>query len=81
MLPRTLFSSEHEMLRDSFRKFLQTEAVPHYEKWEKIGQVDKSIWKAAGEQGYLAPLVSEEYGGLGLDFLYNVILTEEIGRL
>jgi acyl-CoA dehydrogenase len=81
MLPRTLFSSEHEMLRDSFRKFLQAEAVPHYEKWEKVGQVDKSIWKAAGEQGYLAPLVSEEYGGLGLDFLYNVILTEEIGRL
>ena len=81
MLPRTLFNAEHDMLRNSVRKFLQNEAVPHYEQWEKAKQVDRAIWSAAGEQGFLAPLVSEEYGGLGLDYLYNVIVTEEIGKL
>ena len=81
MIPRTLFDSEHELLRDTLRRFLENEVVPHYEEWEKAGEVDKALWKKAGEQGFLSPMVPEEYGGLGLDFLYNTIVTEEIGRL
>ncbi len=81
MIPRTLFDSEHELLRSSLRRFLENEAVPHYEEWEKAGQIDRSLWIKAGEQGFLSPTVPEEYGGLGLDFLYNTIVTEEIGRL
>ena len=80
MIPRTLFNSDHEALRDTVRRFLENEAVPHHEEWEQSGQVPKELWRKAGEQGFLCPMVSEEYGGLGADFLYSVVVSEEISR-
>ena len=53
MIPRTLFSSDHETFRDTVRKFLENEAVPHHEEWEQTGQVPKALWRKAGEQGFL----------------------------
>ena len=80
MIPRTLYDSDHDMFRDSLRKFLEAEAMPHHEQWEKDGMVSDEIWLKAGEQGFLCPMVPEEYGGVGTDFLYNCIVNEEIGR-
>lgn len=80
MIPRTLFSSDHETFRDTVRKFLENEAVPHHEEWEQTGQVPKELWRKAGEQGFLCPMVSEEYGGIDADFLYSVVVSEEISR-
>ena len=80
MIPRTLYDSDHDMFRDSVRKFLETEAVPHHEQWEKDGMVSDEIWLKAGEQGFLCPTVPEEYGGVGVDFRYNCIVNEEIGH-
>jgi acyl-CoA dehydrogenase len=80
MIPRCLYDSDHEMFRDSLRKFIETEAMPHHEQWEKDGMVSDEIWLKAGEQGFLCPMIPEEYGGVGTDFLYNCIVNEEIGR-
>jgi len=80
MLKRTVFESEHGMFRDSFRKFLTEEAVPHHAQWEKDGQVSRELWSKAGEFGYLCPTVPEEYGGVGADFRYNAIVDEEIAN-
>ena len=80
MIPRCLYDSYHEMFRDSLRKFIETEAMPHHEQWEKDGMVSDEIWLKAGEQGFLCPMIPEEYGGVGTDFLYNCIVNEEIGR-
>lgn len=49
MIPRTLFSAEHELFRSSVRKFLELEAVPFREEWENTGQVDRKLWLKAGE--------------------------------
>ncbi|MCK0537912.1 acyl-CoA dehydrogenase family protein [Alcanivorax quisquiliarum] len=81
MIPRTLFTSDHETFRDTVRRFLENEAVPHHEQWEKDGQVPAELWRKAGEQGFLCPMVAEEYGGIGADFLYSVVVSEEIARL
>lgn len=81
MIPRTVFDSDHELFRDMVRKFLESEAVPHYEQWEEDGQVDRALWNKAGEQGMLCPTVPEEYGGVGVDFRYNAIVIEEVFRL
>lgn len=78
MIPRTLFSPEHELFRSSVRKFLEAEAVPFHEQWEKAGQVDRELWNKAGEQGFLCPCTPEEYGGFGADWLYTAIVDEEI---
>ena len=81
MIPRTLFNSDHETFRATVRKFLENEAVPFNEEWEQQGVVPKEVWLKAGEQGFLCPMVSEEYGGIGADFLYSVVIGEEVSRL
>lgn len=80
MIPRTLFNSDHETFRATVRKFLENEAVPHHQEWEEQGRVPKELWRKAGEQGFLCPMVSEEYGGIGADFLYSVVVSEEVSR-
>ena len=80
MIPRKLYDADHDMFRDTVRKFLQAEAAPHHEQWEMDGMVSDEIWLRAGEQGFLCPTVPEEYGGAGADFRYNCIVNEEVAR-
>jgi alkylation response protein AidB-like acyl-CoA dehydrogenase len=80
MIKRTVFDSEQDMFRDSFRKFLLEEAVPYHELWEKDGQVSREFWKKAGEMGYLSPTVPEAYGGVEVDFRYNAVVAEEVSN-
>ncbi len=80
MIPRTLYDSDHEMFRQSVRKFIETHAIPNHEKWEKEGMVSDEVWLGAGSQGFLCPTVAEKYGGVDADFRYNCIVNEEIAR-
>ena len=80
MITRKLYDSDHDMFRDSIRKFLQIEAVPQHEQWEIDGMVSDDIWLRAGELGFLCPSVPVKYGGVGADFRYNCIVTEEVSR-
>ena len=80
MIPRTLYDSDHEMFRQSVRKFIETHAIPHHETWEKEGMVSDEVWLGAGSQGFLCPTVAEKYGGVDADFRYNCIVNEEIAR-
>ncbi|WUM80315.1 acyl-CoA dehydrogenase family protein [Streptomyces sp. NBC_00328] len=78
---RDLFDDTHDDFRSSFRAFVKAEIVPNHEKWEEAGRVDKSMFLAAGAQGFLGMAVPEEYGGLRVDdFRYNVIISEELQR-
>jgi acyl-CoA dehydrogenase len=74
------YTDEHRMFRDALRRFLAREITPHVEEWEEAGIVPRAAWKKMGEQGFLAMNVPEEYGGLGADFLYSVIVIEELIR-
>ncbi len=74
------YTEEHRIFRDTVRKFFAKEVIPNADAWEEAGRVPKSVWRKMGEQGFLCMDVPEEYGGLGADFLYSVILTEELGR-
>jgi len=78
---RTLFEPEHELFRESYRKFLAQHAEPNHAKWEEQNIVDRSLWVEAGKQGFLGMAVPEEFGGGGVrDFRYNAIITEETTR-
>jgi len=77
---RDIFEPEHDAYRDSVRRFVETELAPHHAQWEKDGIVPRSAWLKAGEVGMLCPSVPEEYGGIGADFLYSVVMIEEITR-
>jgi acyl-CoA dehydrogenase len=74
------YSEEHRIFRDTLRKYLEKEVIPHVEEWEEAGIVPRTAWKGMDEQGFLAMHVPEEYGGFGADFLYSVIVTEELCR-
>ena len=77
VIPRTVYTEDHEAFRQTVRQFLLKEIAPHADKWAADRIVPKDIWPKAGELGLLCPTVPEEYGGLGLDFGYNAIVDEE----
>ncbi len=74
------YTEAHRNFRKRLRRFLAKEVTPHAGQWEKDGIVPKRAWKKMGQAGFLCTEVSSEYGGLGGDFLYAVIITEEISR-
>lgn len=80
LVERDLFSSEHEAFRDTVRRFVEKELVPHHPQWEKDGVVPRDVWLKAAELGMLCPSIPQEYGGLGADWLYDVVVIEEITR-
>lgn len=79
-MQRTLFSSDHELFRDAVRKFVVTELTPHHDAWEKRQCVPREVWLKAGAAGLLCCDLPEAYGGPGADWLYNVIVIEELAR-
>ena len=78
-MQRTIFETEHEMFRDSFRTFVEKEIKPHYEEWDRAGIVDRELFTKAGDAGFLCMDAPEEFGGGGVsDFRYNMIISEEL---
>ncbi len=78
MSTRFAYNEDHDMFRDTVRKVFAEHMVPHLERHEEEGIVGREAWKALGEAGMLCPTVSEENGGLGLDFGYNAVIAEEL---
>ncbi|MCX5857888.1 MAG: acyl-CoA dehydrogenase family protein [Deltaproteobacteria bacterium] len=74
------YADEHRIFRQTLKRFLEKEITPNAEEWEEACIVPRSAWKKMGEQGFLCTAVPEEYGGAGCDFLYSVIVAEEIAR-
>jgi len=81
MIERTLFREEHNIFRESVRRFMEREVVPHHAQWEKDGIVPRELWLKAGAEGLLCCTVPEAYGGLGLDYLFDVVVFEELWRV
>jgi acyl-CoA dehydrogenase len=75
------FTEEHQLFRNSLKDFLEKEVVPHIEKWEKTGTIERFIWKKFGEMGYFGLATPEAYDGLGLDLFYTVIFLEELQKI
>jgi alkylation response protein AidB-like acyl-CoA dehydrogenase len=76
---RFALSDDHHAFRDQVRRFLERELLPHMDRWEEEGIIDRAFWTKAGEAGLLCPTVPEEYGGPGLDFGFNAVIDEELG--
>lgn len=74
------YSEAHIAFRNRFRTYLQDHVTPHEAEWEKTGIVPLDAWKQMGENGFLCTWVPEAYGGKGLDFLYSVIIMEELAK-
>src|SRR4030081_3714083 len=80
MIERTIFREEHNIFRESVRRFVDREIVPFHAQWEKDGIVPRELWRKAGAEGLLCCTVPEEYGGMGLDYLFDAVAFEELWR-
>lgn len=73
---------EHEELRRTVRKFVETEINPYVNEWEEAEQFPShEIFKKLGRLGLLGIKYDPEYGGLGLDFSYSMVMAEEMGAV
>ena len=77
---RKLFSEEHDDFRETVRRFIKDEVSPYHAQWEADGIVPKAIWRRAGELGLLCCNIPVAYGGAGADWLFNVVVMEELAR-
>jgi acyl-CoA dehydrogenase len=80
MIPRTVFSDEHETFRATVTNFLETEVTPYHRQWEKDGVVPRDVWTKAGKAGLLNTAIPDEIGGLGGNFLHAAVVIEEMGK-
>jgi len=72
------YTDEHRAFRETVRRFVEREVVPHHGAWEDQGRVPRELWRKAGGLGLLCPNIPAEYGGGGGDFLFSTIVTEEL---
>ncbi|MFQ5577002.1 MAG: acyl-CoA dehydrogenase family protein, partial [Anaerolineae bacterium] len=80
-MPSLYFSEEHDMFRQTVRKFVEAEINPHVDEWETARIFPaRALFKKMGDLGFLGLSYPEEYGGGGADYWYNIILAEELGR-
>lgn len=80
MIKRELFNEDHDAFRDMVRKFIANEIAPHHAGWERDGIVSRDLWLKAGAAGMLCCTIPEEYGGAGADYLFDVVVFEEMAR-
>ena len=76
--PRTVYRDDHEMFRDTARRFIERECKPKQAEWDSAGRVDRETWRKAGREGLLCMSLPEEYGGAGGDFGHHAVLAEEL---
>jgi acyl-CoA dehydrogenase len=74
------YTAAHVDFRKRLRHFLEKEVTPFVDRWEEDRIVPKSVWREMGQKGFLCMDVSPQYGGPGADFLYSVIVLEELTR-
>ncbi|XP_020746773.2 long-chain specific acyl-CoA dehydrogenase, mitochondrial isoform X2 [Odocoileus virginianus] len=74
---RRIFSLEHDIFRESVRKFFQEEVIPYHAEWEKAGEVSRELWGKAGKQGLLGINIADRHGGIGGDLYSSAVVWEE----
>ncbi|MEE8507974.1 MAG: acyl-CoA dehydrogenase family protein [Myxococcota bacterium] len=75
-----LATPEHELFRDTVRKFVEDELRPRAREFDEKGRIDKSLFKKMGDLGMLGLRYDPAYGGSGLDWSFTAVMYEELGR-
>jgi len=77
-----IYTEQHRELMRSVTKFCETEVNPHAEEWEAAGIFPAhEVFKKMGDQGFLGIHKPEKFGGLGLDYTYELAFCEALGAL
>ena len=76
------FNKDHEMVRKAVRDFVEKEINPYMDEWEARGEAPlHELFKKMGDLGFLGIRYDPEHGGQGLDYWYDTVFLEELGRI
>ncbi len=78
-MANSIFTESHEIFRNSLRAFLAREVTPNVDAWEAAHHPDRDFWRKAGAQGFIGAALPEAYGGHGGDFLFHIVVAQELG--
>ena len=75
-------TKEHQAIRETIAKFIDKEINPYCDEWEEAGIFPAhELFKKMGDEGLLGICKPEAYGGMGLDYSYQIVFSEELGRI
>ena len=80
MAQHPIFTAEHDQLRSSVRRFVDTELRPHVEEWEEAGRFPDEVFRRAGELGFLGLHYPPRWGGAGGDLAAEIVFVEELAK-
>lgn len=78
--PHAIFGADHDALRASVRRFVDTEVRPHVDEWERAGRFPDELFRRCGELGFLGLHYDERWGGSGGDLAAGIVFVEELAR-
>jgi len=73
-------TEEHEAWRDTVRRFVEREIIPHVTAWDEAGEFPRELYRKAAAAGMLGAGYPEEYGGTPADYFFRVVSSEEFAR-
>jgi butyryl-CoA dehydrogenase len=73
-------TDEQRLIRETARDFTDNEIVPVARDNDRNERFDTELVQKMADMGFLGAIVSEEYGGRGLDYRTYGLIVEEIGR-
>ncbi|MFQ3223257.1 MAG: citronellyl-CoA dehydrogenase, partial [Porticoccaceae bacterium] len=77
-----IFTPEHEAIRATVAQFIDKEINPYCDQWEEAGIFPAhKVFKKLGDLGLLGISRPIEFGGMGLDYSYQTVFAEELGRI
>ncbi|GJL97157.1 MAG: acyl-CoA dehydrogenase [Hyphobacterium sp.] len=79
--PDWLDQEDVNIFYEAVKGFIEKECLPHGDRWEKAGVVDREVWNKAGEAGLLCPAAPEEYGGAGGDWRHDYVFHMAVSEL
>lgn len=75
---QSYFGETQQLVRQSIRRFVEKEVLPHVDAWEEAGEIPRSLYLKAGEAGLLGIGHPEEWGGTGNDIFSKVAASEAL---
>ena len=80
MIRHPAITEAHEAYRETVRRFVEREILPHATAWDEAGEFPRELYRKAAAAGLFAPGFPEEYGGMPADYFFRIQSAEEFAR-
>jgi len=80
MIRHPAITEAHEAYRETVRRFVEREILPHAAAWDEAGEFPRELYRKAAAAGLFAPGFPEEYGGMPADYFFRIQSAEEFAR-